>query len=71
MQEALAHARGRMTLRTTKCQAQGEDAGFAGFLNVTADTVRSWEKNRRQPSGPALRLLQVAQKRPEVLLESA
>jgi putative transcriptional regulator len=44
---------------------------FVAFLNVTADTVRSWEKNRRQPPGPALRLLQIAQTRPEVLFESA
>ena len=28
---------------------------FAAYLNVTADTVRSWEKNRRQPSGPSNR----------------
>jgi putative transcriptional regulator len=44
---------------------------FAAYLNVTADTVRSWEKNRRQPSGPALRLLQIAEKKPEILRASA
>lgn len=44
---------------------------FAAYLNVTPDTVRSWEKNRRQPSGPALRLLQIAKKRPDILLGSA
>lgn len=43
---------------------------FAAYLNVTPDTVRSWEKNRRQPSGAALRLLQIAEKRPEILLAS-
>lgn len=41
---------------------------FAAYLNVTPDTVRSWEKNRRVPSGPALKLLSIAAKRPEVLL---
>lgn len=40
---------------------------FAAYLNVNADTVRSWEKGRRTPSGPALRLLQIAQKQPEIL----
>jgi putative transcriptional regulator len=40
---------------------------FAAYLNVTPDTVRGWEKNRRQPSGPALRLLQIAQKQPQIL----
>lgn len=41
---------------------------FAAYLNVSPDAVRSWENNRRQPSGPALRLLEIAAKRPEVLV---
>ena len=44
---------------------------FAAYLNVTPVTVRSWEKRRRSPSGPALRLLQIAKKQPEVLLACA
>jgi len=43
---------------------------FAAYLNVTPDTVRSWEKNRRHPSGAALRLLQIAEKRPEILVSA-
>lgn len=88
MREALAHARGRLTLKTTKVPRPARKmspAGiarlrrtlkastpvFAAYLNVTPDTVRSWEKNRRQPSGSALRLLQIAEKQPEILLASA
>ena len=44
---------------------------FAAYRNVTPDTVRSWEKNRRQPSGAALRPLQIAEKQPEILRASA
>ena len=40
---------------------------FAAYLNVNPDTVRSWEKGRRVPSGPALRLLQIAKKQPKIL----
>jgi putative transcriptional regulator len=40
---------------------------FAAYLNVNPDTVRSWEKGRRVPSGPALRLLQIAKKQPQIL----
>lgn len=40
---------------------------FAAYLNVDPDTVRSWEKGRRSPSGAALRLLQIARKQPKVL----
>lgn len=43
---------------------------FARMLNVGTGTAASWEKGRRQPSGPALKILRVAQKHPEVLMES-
>jgi putative transcriptional regulator len=88
MREALAHAQGKLTLKTTKVprrtytmspaaiarirrRLKASTPVFAAYLNVTPDTVRSWEKNRRQPSGPALRLLQIAEKKPEILLASA
>jgi putative transcriptional regulator len=44
---------------------------FAGMLNVPLVTEVSWEKGRRNPSGAALRLLQIAKKKPAVLLEAA
>jgi DNA-binding transcriptional regulator YiaG len=44
---------------------------FAACPNVTPDTVRGWQKNRRQPSGPARRLRRIAEKKPEILLASA
>jgi putative transcriptional regulator len=34
-------------------------------------TLRNWEQGRREPSGPAMRLLQIAAKHPEVLIEAA
>lgn len=85
LQEALAHAKGKLTLKTTKVPRRtramtpasiarirralkASTPVFAAYLNVTSDTVRGWEKNRRQPSGPALRLLEIAAKRPEVLV---
>lgn len=85
MQEALAHAKGKLTLKTTSVprrtttmtpasialirrKLRASTPVFAAYLNVTADTVRGWEKNRRVPSGPALRLLEIAAKRPEVLV---
>jgi putative transcriptional regulator len=43
---------------------------FARMLNVGAGTAASWENGRRRPSGPALKILRVAQKHPEVLMES-
>lgn len=43
-------------------------AVFARLLNVPVVTEASWETGRRNPSGAALRLLQIAKKDPEVLL---
>lgn len=43
---------------------------FARLLNVRTITAASWEQGRRKPSGAALRLLQIARKHPEALLEA-
>ena len=37
------------------------------MLNVPVVTAISWEKGRRQPSGAALRLLEIAREHPEML----
>lgn len=44
---------------------------FARMLNVGAGTAASWEKGRRRPSGPALKILHVARKHPEALMDSS
>ena len=43
---------------------------FAKALNVSAATVRSWEQDKRVPHGAALRLLQVAERHPKIILEN-
>ena len=85
LQEALAHAKGKLTLKTTtvpprarhmtpariaqiRRKLKASTPVFAAYLNVTPDTVRGWEKNRRRPSGPALRLLEIASKAPQILI---
>jgi putative transcriptional regulator len=42
---------------------------FAKLLYVTKDTAAKWEQGVRKPSGSALRLLEIAERRPEVLVE--
>ena len=42
---------------------------FAAALNVSPETVRAWEQGKRGPDGPTLRLLEVAEHHPEVLLK--
>jgi DNA-binding transcriptional regulator YiaG len=40
---------------------------FADALNVSVGTVRSWERGARVPEGAARRLLEVAERSPEVI----
>ncbi len=42
---------------------------FAELLYVTKVTASKWEQGLRKPSGSALRLLEIAEKQPHVLVE--
>ena len=44
-------------------------AVFARLLNVSAKTVQAWEIGAREPSDAALKLLHIAKKHPDILLE--
>ena len=46
-------------------------AEFAAALGVSKRTLEQWEQGRRKPSGAAQRLLNIADRHPEVFLESA
>ena len=41
---------------------------FAQLLNVSSETIKAWEQGKRVPDGAAVRLLEVAEDHPEVLL---
>ena len=43
---------------------------FAAMLNVSPRTVQAWERGVRTPSDAALKLLSIAKKTPEILLET-
>jgi DNA-binding transcriptional regulator YiaG len=41
---------------------------FAAYLNVSANTIRSWEQGTRRPQGADLKLLEIARKNPQARL---
>lgn len=43
---------------------------FAMILNISPKTVQAWEQGSREPGDAALKLLTIAKKHPEVLLET-
>ena len=82
--EALEHAQGKRTLRTTslplppkslngraikrvRAALHASQAVFARYLNVSTKLVQAWEANRRTPDGPALVLLHIAARQPDVI----
>ena len=44
-------------------------SAFAGLMGVSLRTVQDWEQGKRQPSGPAIALLRIAEQRPEVFMQ--
>jgi putative transcriptional regulator len=82
--EALGHAQGKRSLRTTtlplppkslngravkraRASLHASQAVFARYLNVSTKLVQAWEANRRTPDGPALVLLHIAARQPDVI----
>jgi putative transcriptional regulator len=67
---AVAAAPEYPSLRVSKLRARLKlsQPVFAQALNVSAETVRAWEQGKRRPDGAALRLLQLTEKRPSLLL---
>ena len=84
LEEAAAHSRGDLDLPAERVHFLGEpdpreirarlgmtQDQFAEALGISVKTLRNWEQGRRDPSGPAMRLLRIAEKHPEILLEAA
>jgi putative transcriptional regulator len=44
---------------------------FAELLNVSLSTVRSWEQGLRTPDGASQRLLEIAERQPDALVDVA
>jgi putative transcriptional regulator len=84
LEEAAAHSRGDLDLPAGRIHFAGEpdprvirarlgmtQDQFADALGISVKTLRNWEQGRRDPSGPAMRLLRIAEKHPDILLEAA
>ncbi|HTN33141.1 MAG TPA: helix-turn-helix domain-containing protein [Marinobacter sp.] len=39
---------------------------FAGLMGVSVRTLQDWEQGRREPQGPAVALLRIAEQHPEI-----
>lgn len=61
---------GGKEVRKLRERVNASQSVFAHGLNVSVKLVQAWEGNRRTPEGPALKLLHLAQKNPEMIFGS-
>ena len=82
--EMKAHRRGERDLPTENIPFVGEpdprqirarmglsQEDFAHLLGISVRTLQNWEQGRRAPTGPAMKLLRIADRHPKILLEMA
>lgn len=50
-------------------KARASQAVFARLMNASVRTIHAWEQGRGRPSGPALRLLGLLDRHPELIRE--
>lgn len=71
---------GKTTLKLTELSEPSEpqvirsklklsQSAFAGLLGVSMRTLQDWEQGRRNPQGPAIALLRIAEQHPEVFAD--
>ena len=56
-------------IRKIRMRLGASQAVFARLLNIPTRTAIDWESGEQRPSGAALKLLNIAQRQPEVLVE--
>ena len=72
--------KGKVSLKTTELSEPSEpkvirsklelsQSAFAGLLGVSMRTLQDWEQGRRNPQGPAIALLRIAEQHPEVFAD--
>ena len=75
--EIQAFKKGSVKLKVTELSEPSEpkvirsklklsQSAFAGLLGVSMRTLQDWEQGRREPQGPAIALLRIAEQHPEV-----
>lgn len=66
---ANVHFSGEPDPRTIRARMGLSQEDFSHVLGISVRTLQNWEQGRREPTGPAVRLLQIAAVHPDVLLE--
>jgi putative transcriptional regulator len=57
-------------IKEVRAQLGLTQADFALLIGVSVATLRNWEQGRRKPDGPAMALLRVASKNPQLVAQA-
>ena len=57
-------------VRAVREQIGLSQSEFASLMHVSVKTLQNWEQHRRSPTGPAVALLEIVRKAPELALKS-
>ncbi|SFX25189.1 helix-turn-helix domain-containing protein [Marinospirillum alkaliphilum] len=80
IREIKEYKRGKVQLKVTQLSEPSppqvirsklkiSQSAFAALLGVSMRTLQDWEQGRREPQGPALALLRIAEQHPEVFAQ--
>jgi putative transcriptional regulator len=67
---AVVHKFAPLDIKAVRAQVGMTQAEFASTFGISLGTLRHWERGDRKPQGPALILLNVLAKEPEVVLRA-
>jgi putative transcriptional regulator len=70
LKKAVVHEFGPVDVKNIRAKVGMSQSEFASAFGISVSTLRHWERGDRNPQGPALVLLNVVAKEPEVVLRA-
>lgn len=68
--KAIVHEFGLVDVKNIRAKVGMSQNEFASAFGISVNTLRHWERGNRTPQGPALVLLNVVAKEPDVVLRA-
>ena len=68
--KAVVHEFGPLDVKKVRAKVGMSQNEFASAFGISVSTLRHWERGDRTPQGPALVLLNVIAKEPEIVLRA-
>jgi putative transcriptional regulator len=70
VKKAIVHEFGSVDVKNIRAKVGMSQNEFASAFGISVSTLRHWERGDRTPQGPALVLLNVVAKEPDVVLRA-